>query len=153
MLKIKNVYTKNRHVMNFVPFIDVVFMLLMYFFVAAQISPEEGDFETNMPAGQGIAERKLEQKNVINVWVADTPNGPEVRLGGENGTAYPSFEAIVKPLATAAGPNSLVVIDGPPNVSIQTVALAMDAVVEAKIPSMTFADREKRDITRGKVTP
>ena len=149
MLKIKNVYTKTRHVMNFVPFIDVVFMLLMYFFVAAEIRPEEGDFVTNMPAGRGVAEKKLEKKDVINIWVADTPGGPVVRLGGENGTQYPSIEALVAPLRAAKGPNALVVIDGPPNVSIQTIAYVMDAAVKAEIPAMTFADREIRNIQKG----
>jgi biopolymer transport protein ExbD len=150
MLKIKNVYTRDRHKMNFVPFIDVVFMLLMYFFVAAEIRPTEADFVTNMPAGRGIAERKLEKKDVINLWVADTPSGPIVRLGGENGQAY-TFKDLVWPLKKAAGPNSLVVIDGPTNVSIQTVSYALDAAVEAGIPSMTFSDPEIKKIKAGMI--
>jgi len=149
MLKIKNVYTKTRHVMNFVPFIDVVFMLLMYFFVAAEVRPMEADFVTNMPAGRGVAAVELKQKNPIPLWVADMPQGPVVRMGGESGSVCASFGELVERLKKMKGPNSLVVIDGPRNVSIQTIALVMDAAVKAEIPSMTFADREIRDQVRG----
>jgi len=38
--------------MNFVPFIDVIFMLLMFFFVAATIRPTEANYRTNLPGGR-----------------------------------------------------------------------------------------------------
>ena len=135
--------------MNFVPFIDVVFMLLMYFFVAAEIRPEEGDFATNMPAGRGVAIAPLKKMNVISVWIADTPSGPIMKLGGEGGTPVASFKELSGRLRTAKTDDSVVVFDGPPNVSIQTLAYAMDAVVQAEIPSMTFADRDIRNIKAG----
>jgi len=139
MLTIKNVYTKRRHVMNFVPFIDVVFMLLMFFFVAAEIRPTEADFKTNERGG-GVADGFLETKYPIRVWVAETAAGPVAWLGGEkNGKSYTSFDELSGKLEGIKGPHSVVVIDGPGAVSVQTVALAMDAAMKAGIP-MTLAN-------------
>ena len=61
----------------------------------------------------------------------------------------PSFEALAETLRSMKGPNSLVVIDGPPDVSIQTIARALDATVKVGIPSMTFADPEIKKVRSG----
>jgi biopolymer transport protein ExbD len=143
MLGIKGVYGRGRHKMNFVPFIDCVFMLIMYFLVATDIRPTEADFVTNVP-GRHRGEAVHQDRDIIRVWVADGASGPVVRLDGENGRLFPSFAELVGVLKRSAGPNTLMVIDGPADVSVQTVTLALDATVEAGIPAMTFMDPELR---------
>ena len=140
----KELYAKGRHKMQFAPMVDCVFLLLIFFLVASEIRPVEGDFDTKIPAGRGQADvNKMDEKVVIPVWVADTPNGPDIRLGGEAAqVTVPNFAALADRLAAMRGDSSLVVIDGPPDVSMQTIAEALDATVKAKIPSMTFSDPE-----------
>ena len=144
----KSVYRKGRHKMQFAPMVDCVFLLLIFFLVACQVRPTEGDYNTNVP-GRGQADAKMEQKNIIRVWVADLSNGQtEIRMGPN---AVPSFSALVSELRRIRGDDSLVVIDGPPDVSIQTIADALDATVAADIPSMTFSDPIIRDVQSGRI--
>jgi len=147
----KKAYGKGRHKMQFAPMVDIVFLLLIFFLVAAQVRPTEADYDTNMPAGRGQADAKMEQKEVITIWVADVPGGRAmIRLGGESGSPVPSFDALEETLRSMKGENSLVVIDGPPDVTIQTIARVLDATVAADIPSMTFSDPEMKDIKSGR---
>ena len=140
MMVSRKAYSRDRHKMQFTPMVDCVFLLLIFFLVAAQVRPTEADYDTNMPVGRGQAKAKMDQKEVINVWVEDVQGGrPRIRLGG---SMVPSFAALADTLTTMRGDNSLVVVDGPPDVTIQTICMAMDAAVKADIPSMTFSDPE-----------
>ena len=150
----KKAYGRNRHKMQFTPMIDCVFLLLIFFLVATEVRPTEADYDTNMPAGRGQADRNMEEKNVITVWVADTPGGgATIRIGGENGRMVPTFDALVETLKAAGGANAvnaLVVIDGPPEVRMDTIAQALDATVAAGIQSMTFSDAEMKALKMGR---
>ena len=140
MLGIKRVYTRDRHRMNFVPFIDVVFMLIIYFLVATDLRPTEGDFVTNMPPGAGAADVKnVTKKEVINVYVEDKGGNLGIKLGG---IAVSSFVELSRKLREAAhgSPDALAVIDGPEETKMQTIADAMDAAYDAGIPAVTFTD-------------
>ncbi|GEM_PF-1044113 len=145
----KSVYGKGRHKMQFAPMVDCVFLLLIFFLVACQVRPTEGDFDTKVPAGRGQADVKMEQKNIINVWVADLGDEQvEIRVGQR---LILNFKALKLELESMGGKDSVVVIDGPPDVSIQTITDAMDAVVLAGIPSMTFMDPEMKAIQTGRI--
>jgi biopolymer transport protein ExbD len=140
MLGIKNVYSRDRHKMNFVPFIDVVFMLIIYFLVATDMRPTEGDFVTN-PRGNGPGEpiEKVTQKEVINVYVEDAGGNIGIKIGG---IQVASFADLSKKLREAAhgSPDALAVIDGPEATRMQTIADTMDAAYDAGIPGVTFSD-------------
>ena len=143
MLKIKNVYKKNRHVMNFVPFIDVVFMLLMYFFVAAEIRPTEADFMTNLPAGSGQLDRKVPAKEAYRVYLAKTDAAcTNVTVSINNdplGTAPAAFKTLeTRLVAVSNKENMLLVIDGDSDVKVQFIANALDSAMAAKVPGITF---------------
>ena len=142
-------YGKGRHKMQFTPMVDCVFLLLIFFLVATEVRPTEADYDTKMPAGRGKAPRQMQKKEVVTVWVADTPSGPVIRLGSEQGGVVPSFSSLVDTLRNARGENTLVVIDGPPDVTIQTVARALDSAVSAGIPSVTFSDPEMKKFKAG----
>jgi biopolymer transport protein ExbD len=146
---IKRAYTRNRHVMNFVPFIDVVFMLLIYFFVAAEIRPTEADFETNLPPGMGQLDRKVPAKepfriimknlNTDGTKVSIELNGTSMGEGTEEPGAADGFqklEGILK--AVPKKDNMIVIIDGEPNLRMQIIARALDAAMAAEAPSITF---------------
>ena len=142
-------YTRNRHVMNFVPFIDVVFMLLIYFFVAAEIRPTEADFETNLPPGMGQLDRKVPAKEPYRIIMKNIDaegkqvsielNGTALRNGTEEiGTddGFADVEAKLK--AVPKKDNMIVIIDGDPNLRMQIIARALDAAMAAEAPSITF---------------
>ena len=140
MLGVKNVYKRDRHKMNFVPFINVVFMLIIYFLVATDMRPSEGDFATNMPPGAGPADVKnVTKKEVINVYVEDTGGNLVIKLGG---MPVGSFVELSKKLREAAhgSPDALAVIDGPEATKMQTIADAMDAAYDSGILAVTFTD-------------
>ena len=140
MMVSRKAYSGNRHKMQFTPMVDCMFLLLIFFLVAAQVRPSEADYDTNMPAGRGQAPAQMEQKEVINIWVEDVEGGyPRIQLGG---SMVPTFQALADALSDMRGENSLVVVDGPPDVTIQTICMALDAARKADIPSMTFSDPE-----------
>jgi len=152
MLGIKNVYTRTRHKMNFVPFIDVVFMLIIYFLVATDMRPTEGDFVTNMPPGAGPADVKnVTKKEVINIYVEDTGGGPSVKLGGlavtptADSNVFQELSAKLR-LAAHGSPDALAVIDGPEATKMQTIADTMDAAYDAGIPAVTFTDPQVKKL-------
>ena len=152
MMVSQKAYRKGRHKMQYAPMVDCVFLLLIFFLVAAQVRPTEANFDTNMPAGEGQADTMMDQKEPITVWVADIPGGlPIIRLGGENGSVVATFDALADRLRSMSGPSALVIIDGPPDVSIQTISMALDATVKAEIPSMTFSDPHKKMIRSGEI--
>jgi biopolymer transport protein ExbD len=139
--------------MNFVPFIDVVFMLIIYFLVATDMRPGEGDFVTNMPPGAGPADvYNVTKKEVINIYVEDVtmPDGTKttsIKLGGivvNPGTDTSVFKELSNRLRAAAhgSPDALAVIDGPEATKMQTIADTMDAAYDADIPAVTFTDPE-----------
>ena len=85
---------------------------------------------------------------MFTVWVADAPGRQTtIRLGGNS---VPSFDTLKETLRSMKGKNSLVVMEGPPDVTIQTIARVLDATVAADIPSMTFSDPEIEDIKSGR---
>jgi biopolymer transport protein ExbD len=150
MLRVKNVYTRTRHVMNFVPFIDVVFMLLMYFFVAAEIRPTEADFETNLPPGMGQLDRKVPAKEPYRVIMKNVPgtdgkqvsielNGTAIGTGGEDAGAQDGFQQLENTLKSVPKKdNMIVIIDGDSDLKMQIIARALDAAMAAESPAITF---------------
>ena len=143
MLTIKRVYSKTRHKMNFVPFIDVIFMLLMFFFVAATIRPTEANYQTNLPGGSGPANQKVLAKEAYRVYMRkldDAGTQVEVSINGEVlGVSPGAFKTLEERLnSVTKKENMIIVIDGDPSVNIQFVAHALDSAVAAKVPSITF---------------
>ena len=119
-----------RHKMQYAPLVDCVFLLLIFFLVAAHVHRLEGDLPTwNCPDGGGDAES-------IRVWVADSDVGPVVRLGGSRGEGLGGLPALVTRLTEMAGPNMVVVVDGPPEVRLDTVAAVLDASLDAGITTL-----------------
>jgi len=140
----------SRHKMQFVPMVDCVFLLLVFFLVAAQVRPIEADYDTNMPTdGPGPNVNNEEAKEPITVWVEDVQGGqPWIRLGDNT---LPSFEALAQALTDLRGENSLVVVDGPPQVTVQTIAMALDAARKADIPAMTVSAPRTNTTETGRV--
>ncbi len=146
MIAIKRIYTRTRHTMNFVPFIDVVFMLLIYFFVAAEIRPTEADFTTNLPGyGRGVNPPKPEDlKEVYHVYlrVVDPADGRvEVSINntvlGEGPEAFRTLEARLESIPDKA--HMAIEINGDSNVTVQSIANTLDAAMGAEVPSVRFA--------------
>ena len=127
------------------PMVDVVFQLLIFFLIASEVKPTEGDFTTNLPAGTGPLDRKVPAKEAFKVYLKKTDaqcTSVYVSINGEElGKAPDAFRLLETRLRNAvkvAKENMLLVIDGDPDVKLQFIANSLDAAVEAEVPSITF---------------
>lgn len=131
---------KDRHKLELAPLVDVVFQLLIFFLVASEVRPTEADFKTNLPAGSGPRDAKVQKKEVARVYLRNVDTEGNVVEVSLNGEVLPgdAFKALESRLRAARSDNMLLVIDGDPTVKLKFIAKALDSGVAAGAPQITF---------------
>ncbi len=125
------------------PMVDVVFQLLIFFLIASEVRPTEADFDANLPAGSGPRDAKVPPKEAYRVYLKPMDaqcSNVEVSINDDVlGPAPQGFQVLVARLKSVTKKeNMLLVIDGEPNVKVQFITYALDAAVDAQVPSITF---------------
>jgi len=77
-----NLQNRRRHsfTLRMAPMIDMIFLLLIFFFVAAKWRPQEDFLPFQLPAAQAQIQRKAKPEPLI-IHISDAPAGCQVQIG------------------------------------------------------------------------
>ena len=126
------------------PMVDVVFQLLIFFLVASEVRPTEGQFQANLPSdGPDKRPAKPETvKDVHRVYLKSLDaegRTVEVLINGTAlGSGSEAFKSLASRLAGIPKEHMRLVIDGDPSVRVEFVTQALDAAIEAQVKDIVF---------------
>ena len=130
------------------PMVDIVFQLLIFFLIASEVRKVEADFMANLPAGEGIEDAKVDPKEQYRVYLKKADAAcTNVRVSMNNeflDVAPRGFEILAERLKNVSKKDKMIlIIEGDPDVKVQFITNALDAAVEAKVPSITFGKPQR----------
>lgn len=132
---------------RFAPLIDVVFLLLLYFLLAAQFRSEERYFQVDLPAARaaGLPDDPFAlPERPISVLVASTPAGPALRTDSPLLPATPTPDALTAALARARALDLAIdqrfLIRAEPGAQWEHALATLNAVLTAGFENVRFAE-------------
>jgi len=132
---------------RFAPLIDVVFLLLLYFLLAAQFRSEERYFQVDLPAARAageLADPFTLPERPISVLVESTPAGPRLRTDSPLLPDAPTPVALTRALRDARGldlaTDQRFLIRADPGAQWEHALDALNAVLRAGYDTVRFAE-------------
>jgi len=125
------------------PMIDVVFLLLIFFVVAAAGQVRESVLPTEMTAAGNVESDEPVERDpwIVEVWLALRSGDSGQTVIDMNGRRYPDVDALAEPLTTLAEltPENPVILDIGPRVPMRDVIAVYDLCRGAGFESVNFA--------------
>ncbi len=138
------------------PMIDIVFLLLIFFVVAAAGQVQESLLPTELAAAGNIeSEEPLERDPwIVEVWLRLRTSVAGQTVIDMNGTEYANVEALAAPLHALAdlSPENPVILDNGPHVPMRDVIAVYDLSRAAGFESINFAAKSE-DVRRSSNRP
>ncbi|MCA9076384.1 MAG: biopolymer transporter ExbD [Planctomycetaceae bacterium] len=133
------------------PMIDIVFLLLVFFVVAAAGQVQESLLPTELTAAGGIeSDQPIERDPwIVEVWLRLRTDEIGQTIIDMNGTEYATVDALAAPLNALAEltPDNPVILDNGPNVPMRDVIAVYDLSRAAGFESINFAAKAE-DVRR-----
>lgn len=125
------------------PMIDIVFLLLVFFVVAAAGQVHESLLPTELTAAGGIESSEPIERDpwIVEVWLKLRTADAGQTVINMNGTEYADIDQLAAPLKTLAGlsAESPVILDNGPDVPMRDVIAVYDLSRAAGFESVNFA--------------
>lgn len=125
------------------PMIDIVFLLLVFFVVAAAGQVHESLLRTELTAAGGIESSEPIERDpwIVEIWMKLRTTDDGQILIDMNGTEYADIDQLALPLKTLAelSPESPVILENGPDVPMRDVIAVYDLSRAAGFESVNFA--------------
>jgi len=145
-MKATDTYLKTKDRVDLTAMIDVVFLLLIYFMVTTTIMKQEADLGIKLPTSVPAApDTPLPEEHLVDILSDGGILFNGAPLGDPAGFQQPELVGLLTQIRASserAGFKTLILINPDEMTEQQAIVNVMNACVEAKVTSVTFASGE-----------
>ena len=147
--------TEESLAFQMIAMVDVVFILLAFFVLSSTFDRPERDFAMRHSKAQALGEGSIAEDFPTYIPVRIRPSGEGVSIAiGQARLGDDDYAAITAKLAEINMPQLMVRIEADPNLTVEQVAKAMDAVLvspmkKLSVSRLVVSDRSGKHAVRG----